>query len=96
VGFGLQDCVYGVYRGEVRLQLCCEGGDAGDGVFGAEEEAKSCSVVDAAVEQEAALVGGVFAPFGFCTSRLMKRQGLGRGGETCCNTSRQVLSSNTL
>lgn len=38
-GFGLQDCVDGVYRGEVRLQLGCEGGEAGDCVFGTEEEA---------------------------------------------------------
>ncbi len=48
----------------MRLQLRREGGEAGDGVFGTEEEAECCSVVDAAVEEEAALVGGGFAPFG--------------------------------
>lgn len=46
----------------MRLELGCEGGEAGDGVFGAEEEAERGGVVDAAVEEEAALVGGGFAP----------------------------------
>lgn len=48
------------------LQLGGEGGDAGDRVGGAEEGAGAGDEVDAAVEEEAALVGGVFAPGGFC------------------------------
>jgi len=57
----------------VRLQLGREGGEAGDGVFGAEEEVERCGVVDAAVEEEAALVGGVLAPFGLCADRSVER-----------------------
>lgn len=52
----------------MRLQLGREGGEAGDGVFGAEEEAQCCGVVNAAVEEETALVGWVFAPFGLYVS----------------------------
>ena len=51
--------------------LRCECRDAVDGVFGAEEEARTGYVVDSGVKEEPALVGGVFTPFRFYTSGLM-------------------------
>ena len=50
------------------LELGCECGDSGDGVFGywREEGEKASSLVDTTVKEETALVGGDFTPFGFC------------------------------
>ena len=49
------------------LELGCECRDFGDGVFGywRKEGEKAGSLVDATVEEETALVGGDFTPFGF-------------------------------